>query len=229
MNDKKQRQVTERLLADHHRSRAQTAEYRAGRAESHEDRASLLQEAEEAHALADSHEKAAESARGDDDVTSDLAEGHAPELTAESLIERFGPPLELSKERERAVRDRAWYLPGTVADDKMQQLEESQNQGAGLLGQATKYAARSVLDTIEHGIDPQSIAGRVGAAFAEGLTPIGVKDQILRHAEKAADVTTNVKSTADQLAVEKTAELIEKFGGKQSERESNQRKPERDR
>lgn len=66
---------------------------------------------------------------------------------AGKLLARFSPGKEGEAEtaqKESYTDRRSWYLPGTVADDKLLQVEEA-NQGS-LAGNLMKYAGRSLVE-----------------------------------------------------------------------------------
>lgn len=160
-----------RAESDHHRAQGRDLELRADRAGDNQQGKQLRSQAEEETRLANHFEE--EAARYLDEwrgISQPSGEKGADEQTE----------AELTEDEEAKLR-RAWYLPGSVADDPMLQLDEA--GAGGLLEQVAKYAARSISELPEHGIHPESIVGRVATAIKEGLRPVGVLDHVDRQSE----------------------------------------------
>lgn len=221
MDADEQRRAQARAQADHQRGRAQTAEHQADRAETDHDRARFEGEARDAHAQADQHDREAEHSASADDP---------------------------SKEQEAAERNRAWYLPGSVAQDELQQMEEA-GQGPGLLEQSVKYAARSAVDAARDGVHEKSIAGRIGAALSRGeqgeqelpdnaadiverygaaAPEADAQEQTLDRPEVAMDREQGDGSVAEWLGKEEPdtpttgSALVERFGAKETKEQPAQ-------
>lgn len=75
---------------------------------------------------------------------------------------------------------RAWYEPGSVADDKMLQFEEAK-QG-GILDEVTKYAARSVFDKDHRKFEA---VGKGAKAVGKGAKAVGKGTQAVGKGAKA--------------------------------------------
>ncbi len=68
---------------------------------------------------------------------------------------------------------RAWYAPGSVADDKLLSFEEAK-QG-GILDQVTLYAARSVFDKDHRKFEGPKAVGKGAKAVGKGTRAVGEK------------------------------------------------------
>lgn len=164
------------------------------------DRQSLLQDCATAQAEADAHRSAARrleigaAESPEPEKTMAAAReatrlGEEAERRAADLLEEYERLAaeeqveEASPEQEAASLRRAWFLPGSVAEDPMLQFEEAQH--GGILVLTAKYAARSVFDAVSEGrVHPESIAARLKTAIVEGARPVGVLDQVARQAER---------------------------------------------
>lgn len=159
-----------RTESDHHRALAEDLELQASATGDSQQRKQLRSQAHEAFQLASHFEE--EAARH-------LEEWRSSQPSRERGAEKK-TEAELTEDEDSKLR-RAWFLPGSVADDPMLQLDEAGT--GGLLEQTARYAGRSILDLPEHGIHPDSIVGKVTTALKEGLRPIGVLDHLDRQAE----------------------------------------------
>lgn len=72
-----------------------------------------------------------------------------------------------TRDGEADLDRRTWYKQGSVADDRLQQLQEAEQDGS-LFGQLVNYAARSALDKEHRTFEGAKLAGKAVAAPAKG-------------------------------------------------------------
>lgn len=124
------------------------------------------------------------------DRANDLLAQYAPQVE---------PEMDTATEQDKAERARAWYLPGTTADqDVMLQVEEAE-QGPALFNQLGKYALRGLVERDGPVWDAVTTAASVaGEGLAQDAADVG---QVLNEVvNDLADATTNALDQAGEFA-----------------------------
>jgi hypothetical protein len=106
-----------------------------------------------------------------DRAKSENAKANAWEHKAMGISPRQEDSFQRDGEAAGDSQRRAWYEPGSVAEDKLMQFEEAR-QG-GILDQVTRYAARSVFDKEHRTFDGAKQVGKAVSAPFKAARALG--------------------------------------------------------
>lgn len=172
---------------------------------------------------------------GGDELLTRAKEENEKAAHWEGKAQAAGPKKQDAFERDgEAAEDskrRAWFEPGSVADDKLMQLDEA-SQG-GILDQVTRYAARSVFDKEHRTFDGAKLVGKAVSAPFKAARKFGQNKQQASQgkAKQASSVLQEIKQSgkkqparnAPKKATEKTRQRRQQPKNRAKSRKEPQR------